>query len=70
MKCDMLTLGNNLEWSTVILIVSVYFCVEKLNVNKKIKNGAEKTDKDFFVSEMHLKDLNYSCFMPSIFVTR
>ena len=41
MKCDMLTLGNNLEKSTVIFIVSFYFIVEKLNVNKETKMGAQ-----------------------------
>ena len=45
----MLTLGNNLEQSNVILIVSLYNSVEKMNIYQKTKNGGPvKTDKDIY----------------------
>ena len=44
--------------------------MEKLNVNKKNNMGAQQRQIRIFATERHIKDLNYSCFVPSSFVTR
>ena len=67
MKYDMLTLGNNLEQSDVILTISLYFSVEKMNIYKKTKTGGQKRLIRIFAPETGLKGLNYSCFVLSMF---